>query len=149
MLQIYWQICHLQTYRVGLVKKVFAYGQLRLVHHSFTASKEIIYLLYILLSMRLTLHIDYISMVFNFIILRETTCKHGGLEIPNTSANRFNCYACDFDLCRDCGNAQVQKLNKEKYKQRMLKETKGVSSENNQPGTPIQLPKRGLVGSPG
>ena len=85
----------------------------------------------------------------NFIILRETTCKHGGLEIPNTSANRFNCYACDFDLCRDCGNAQVQKLNKEKYKQRMLKETKGVSSENNQPGTPVQLPKRGLVGSPG
>ena len=99
--------------------------------------------------MRLNLHIDYISMVFNFIILRETTCKHGGLEIPNTSANRFNCYACDFDLCRDCGNAQVQKLNKEKYKQRMLKETKGVSSENNQPGTPVQLPKRGLVGSPG
>ena len=95
------------------------------------------------------LYIDYISMDFNFIILRETTCKHGGLEIPNTSANRFNCYACDFDLCRDCGNAQVQKLNKEKYKQRMLKETKGVSSENNQPGTPIQLPKRGLVGSPG
>ena len=76
----------------------------------------------------------------------ESTCKFGGSEILNNSANRYNCYACDFDLCRDCGNAQVRKVGQQK---RLMKEKRSLTDEVIVPTTPIQPPKRGLVGSPG
>ena len=77
---------------------------------------------------------------------REPTCKFAGQEIINNSANRFNCYSCDFDLCRDCGNAQTRKLGQQK--KQLLKESKLCTTENALPKTPLQPPKRGLVGSP-
>ena len=85
---------------------------------------------------------SYISLYF-----RETTCKFGGKEILNNSANRYNCYACDFDLCRDCGISQIRKAGQQKRS--MFKESKPQSYEIKLATTPLQRPKRGLVGSPG
>ena len=80
-----------------------------------------------------------------FTFSREDTCKFAGKEIVNNSANRFNCYSCDFDLCRDCGHEQVRRVGKQK---KLLKESKLSGVQNAQPTTPLQPPKRGLVGTP-
>ena len=78
---------------------------------------------------------------------RESTCKFGGKEILNNSVNRYNCYACDFDLCRDCGLSQIRKVGLQKRS--LLKENKQSTVDATLATSPLPRPKRGLVGSPG
>ena len=85
--------------------------------------------------------------MLNNINSRESTCKFEGKEIINNSANRFNCYACDFDLCRNCGISQIRKVGQQK--RILLKEAKPQSADTVIATTNLQRPKRGLVGSAG
>ena len=41
-----------------------------------------------------------------FFTCKDKACASKGEEIRNNSANRFNCFACDYDVCRACGDAQ-------------------------------------------
>ena len=37
----------------------------------------------------------------------DPDCWSKGATIHNNGTNRFNCFTCDMDLCRECGNAEM------------------------------------------
>lgn len=42
-----------------------------------------------------------------FFTCKEPGCPSNGEQIRNNSANRFNCFICDFDMCRRCGDLRI------------------------------------------
>ena len=38
---------------------------------------------------------------------KDTNCWSKGALIQNNGTNRFNCFTCDLDTCRECGNAEM------------------------------------------